>query len=128
VRPGTWRCAYLRHTGQLQRFGDRLCPRQGMQLAATCRSRSSTRRRAHRGPSVTCIDGTLAIEKVRKVTVAAEIKDETGAPCQPRTYVVIQYQRAQRALSIATPSGQFFGSSILNTRCCPYGRSGTRSL
>jgi len=57
--------AYLRHTGELKRFGDRYAARQGMQLGRD--GRVSVRVDADGvrigGPSVTCIDGTLAIEK-----------------------------------------------------------------
>jgi PhzF family phenazine biosynthesis protein len=57
--------AYLRHTGQLERFGNRYAARQGMQLGRDGRVsvRVDTDGVRIGGPSVTCIDGTLAIEK-----------------------------------------------------------------
>ena len=57
--------AYLRHTGQLQRFGNRYAARQGMQLGRDGRVSVRVDPDGVRigGPSVTCIDGTLAIEK-----------------------------------------------------------------
>jgi PhzF family phenazine biosynthesis protein len=56
--------AYLRHTGQLQRFGNRYAARQGMQLGRD--GRVSVRVDADGvrigGPSVTCIDGSLTLK------------------------------------------------------------------
>jgi PhzF family phenazine biosynthesis protein len=54
--------AFLRHTGQLERFGQRYLARQGMQLGRD--GRVSVRVDADGirigGPCVTCVDGTLA--------------------------------------------------------------------
>jgi PhzF family phenazine biosynthesis protein len=57
--------AYLRHTGQLQRFGNRYAARQGMQMGRDGRVSVRVDPDGVRigGPSVTCVDGTLAIEK-----------------------------------------------------------------
>jgi PhzF family phenazine biosynthesis protein len=56
--------AYLRHTGQLQRFGNRYAARQGMQMGRD--GRVSVRVDADGvrigGPSVTCIDGSLTLK------------------------------------------------------------------
>lgn len=56
--------AYLRHTGQLPRFGSRYLARQGMQLGRD--GRVSVRADADGirigGPSVTCVDGHLRLE------------------------------------------------------------------
>jgi PhzF family phenazine biosynthesis protein len=56
--------AYLRHTDQLQRFGNRYAARQGMQMGRDGRVSVRVDPDGMRigGPSVTCIDGTLAIE------------------------------------------------------------------
>ncbi len=57
--------AYLQYTSQLQRFGNRYAARQGMQLGRDGRVSVRVDPDGVRigGPSVTCIDGTLAIEK-----------------------------------------------------------------
>ncbi|HUQ24800.1 MAG TPA: PhzF family phenazine biosynthesis protein [Burkholderiales bacterium] len=56
--------AYLRHTSQLERFGNRYVARQGMQLGRD--GRVSVRVDADGvrigGPSVTCIDGSLNLK------------------------------------------------------------------
>jgi PhzF family phenazine biosynthesis protein len=51
--------AYLRHTGQLARFGERYVARQGMQMGRAGRVSVRVDRDGIRigGPSVTCIDG-----------------------------------------------------------------------
>jgi PhzF family phenazine biosynthesis protein len=53
--------AYLRHTGQLERFGSRYLARQGMQLGRAGRVSVRVDSDGIRigGPSVTCIDGSL---------------------------------------------------------------------
>ena len=53
--------AYLRHTGQLDRFGHRYLARQGMQLGRAGRVSVLVDSDGIRigGPSVTCIDGSL---------------------------------------------------------------------
>jgi len=55
--------AYLRHTGQLQRFGDRYAARQGMQMGRDGRVSVRVDPDGVRigGPSVTCVDGTLRV-------------------------------------------------------------------
>jgi PhzF family phenazine biosynthesis protein len=56
--------AYLRHTGELERFGNRYLARQGMQLGRA--GRVSVRIDGDSvqigGPSVTCIDGRLGLK------------------------------------------------------------------
>jgi PhzF family phenazine biosynthesis protein len=56
--------AYLRHTGQLERFGSRYLARQGMQMGRA--GRVSVRMDGDGirigGPSVTCIDGRLGLK------------------------------------------------------------------
>lgn len=56
--------AYLRHTGQLERFGDRYLARQGMQLGRDGRVSVRIDGDGVRigGPSVTCIDGHLRLQ------------------------------------------------------------------
>ena len=56
--------AYLRHTGQLQRFGNRYAARQGMQLGRDGRVSVRVDPDGVRigGPSVTCIDGNLELK------------------------------------------------------------------
>jgi predicted PhzF superfamily epimerase YddE/YHI9 len=56
--------AYLRHTGQLQRFGNRYAARQGMQLGRDGRVSVRVDPDGVRigGPSVTCIDGSLSLK------------------------------------------------------------------
>jgi PhzF family phenazine biosynthesis protein len=56
--------AYLRHTGQLGRFGERYLARQGMQLGRAGRVSVRVDSDGARigGPSVTCIDGHLGLK------------------------------------------------------------------
>jgi len=56
--------AYLRHTGQLKRFGERYLARQGMQLGRAGRVSVRVDGDGIRigGPSVTCIDGHVSLE------------------------------------------------------------------
>jgi PhzF family phenazine biosynthesis protein len=56
--------AYLRHTGQLERFGNRYLARQGMQMGRAGRVSVRIDGDGIRigGPSVTCIDGRLGLK------------------------------------------------------------------